>query len=220
MKTIRLLNPDSRLLYRVISLLVVLSLFLAFLPAEPVAAGKCKFKHKVKAGETLISIAELYQYDWKLIAEANDLKEPYVLTVGQVLCIPGGTKPSGTTSSTTVAAGDKKTATLTAGPSYRHVYIKAENFPKYIVYYVQVRVENDPVPYKVGRLRINKQGFYEGWFHIPLYVDQTPKMVACLKNAWTDKLSCVQYDNPYYDDPLPWPDGEQTLRPYWRINSR
>ena len=78
----------SRLAIRAFYILLVVAMLMSVMPTQQAQAAKCKFKHKVKAGETLIYIADLYQTDWKEIAEANDLKEPYILTVGQVLCIP------------------------------------------------------------------------------------------------------------------------------------
>jgi nucleoid-associated protein YgaU len=51
-----------------------------------------KARHKVAKGETLYSLAETYYEDgslWKIIAEANSLKEPADLREGMVVVIPG-----------------------------------------------------------------------------------------------------------------------------------
>jgi 5'-nucleotidase len=51
-----------------------------------------KARHKVAKGETLYSLAETYYEDgslWKLIAEANKLKDPADLKEGMVVVIPG-----------------------------------------------------------------------------------------------------------------------------------
>ncbi|MEW5869471.1 MAG: LysM peptidoglycan-binding domain-containing protein [Chloroflexota bacterium] len=205
MKTNRFWSLDGRWFSRAVNLLIVLALVLALVPQNTAQAAACKFKHKVKGGETLTSIAALYNYDWKEIAEANELKEPYVLTVGQVLCIPGGTKPTGTTTTTTTTGETKKAKpTVTIVSSLRHVFVQVTNFPKYITYYVKVYTKNDPYnPERIGRLRTNKSGAYEGWFPLPVTLDQTKIMTLCLKNVWTDDTACVDYNATFYDYEFP-----------------
>jgi LysM repeat protein len=198
-------------------ILLVLAVSLSVFPVQGVQAAACKFKHKVEPGETLIYIGQLYQYDWQKIAEANNLKEPYILTPGTKLCIPGGEKPTPTTTVTTNADGTTttkaKTPTLTVGPGINHVYIKVENFPKFMVYNVRIYPiaghgwlpPNAPLPpagvaeYVIGRIRTNKNGFYEEWMRIPNYVPRHYVMVLCLKNVWTDHIGCLKYDNPWVD---------------------
>ncbi|MBN2549431.1 MAG: LysM peptidoglycan-binding domain-containing protein [Anaerolineales bacterium] len=196
-------NQISRLLYRVVSILLVMAVLVALVPQRVVVAAEpCKFKHKVQSGESLIGIGQMYNYDWRLIAERNDLKEPYVLTVGMVLCIPGGNKPAGPTSTTTDTTTGTKTTqpVLTVAAGINSVYIKVENFPKYIVYYVNVAAYPDQfIDYRIGRFRTNKTGFYENWLRVPAVVPEARFMRLCLKNAWTDALSCVDYENPFFN---------------------
>jgi murein DD-endopeptidase MepM/ murein hydrolase activator NlpD len=51
--------------------------------------------HKVEAGDTLESIAEEYKAEPAAILESeyNDIADPEVLVVGQMLIVPGGSKP-------------------------------------------------------------------------------------------------------------------------------
>lgn len=51
--------------------------------------------HEVKAGDTLVSVAQRYSVDVSTIVECeyNDLEEPYQLQAGQRLVVPGGTRP-------------------------------------------------------------------------------------------------------------------------------
>ena len=66
-------------------------------PERPVYTVKdpppiAKARHTVGKGETLYSLAETYYEDgslWKIIAEANSLKEPADLKEGMVIVIPG-----------------------------------------------------------------------------------------------------------------------------------
>ena len=205
----------SRLLLRAVSVLVVVAIVLSVLPVQTAQARACKFRHRVKPGETLIYIAELYQYDWQLIAEANDLKEPYILTVGQVLCIPGGTRPSSTAPAATTSTGTttSNAPTMTAGSAPNSVYVKLEHFPKFLVVYVRIYPTNgegvtnpnppEPPPgvteYRIGRLRTDKNGFAEDWIHIPGYVPENRIMTVCVKNVWTDEFMCIQYEHIWWN---------------------
>lgn len=69
--------------------------------------------YTVKSGDTLAGIGDEFGVDYKIIAEANGLEEPYSLDVGQELKIPGVKKPATETPATptdgttyTVKAGD------------------------------------------------------------------------------------------------------------------
>ena len=46
------------------------------------------FIHTVKAKENIISIAKLYQVDWKKLAQLNKLQKPYFLRTGKNLIVP------------------------------------------------------------------------------------------------------------------------------------
>ncbi|HVC33955.1 MAG TPA: LysM peptidoglycan-binding domain-containing protein [Chloroflexota bacterium] len=50
--------------------------------------------HVVQEGDTLSALARRYSADFDQIALANGLKDPFTLTVGQTLVIPGGRPPA------------------------------------------------------------------------------------------------------------------------------
>jgi hypothetical protein len=151
----------------------------------------------VKAGESLIIIANLYQTDWKEIADANDLKEPYALTVGQTLCIPDGVAP-GSDPDTGEESGEPA---LTGYPAFMHALVVVENYPKNKVY--NVRLGDGPsgnpksIFYKVGRLKTDKAGNFEGYFRLPRDLHVTRNLHVCLKDPFTDATYCSDYKNPY-----------------------
>jgi lipoprotein NlpD len=64
-------------------------------PAEPPPAEKPIRTHTVKRGETLVGIALQYGLDYRELAGWNNIANPNVLSVGQVLVVspPAGTKP-------------------------------------------------------------------------------------------------------------------------------
>ncbi len=58
-------------------------------PAEPTPGGV----HRVQSGESLSSIGILYGIPWQLIAEANNIEDPYPIFLGQELTIPVPDEP-------------------------------------------------------------------------------------------------------------------------------
>jgi len=70
---------------------------------RPTAGGT----HVVAPGETLSTIGELYGVPWLLIAEINDIPEPYVIHVGQEILIPeADAQPSAETGIHIVRSGE------------------------------------------------------------------------------------------------------------------
>ncbi len=51
------------------------------------------YTHKVKRGETLYSIAFLYDADYKKLAQINNIHPPYILAIGQVIRLYPKTTP-------------------------------------------------------------------------------------------------------------------------------
>jgi hypothetical protein len=149
----------------------------------------------VEAGDTLTYLGNLYNIDWREIAEANDINEPYVLILGSVLCIPGGTKPSDTTTTT---GTEGKEPTLVVVPQGTFIFVTVENFPPKTQYYVRVFPRSGFVSYRIGHFLTNKEGDFSDWFKVPLFIPRTPSMAICVKNVWTDATSCVKYEDEYY----------------------
>lgn len=65
-------------------------------PKPPYPPGSaCIAQHKVKPGDTLSRIALKYHTSVQAIASTNNISNPHLIHVGQVLCIPSGwTKPT------------------------------------------------------------------------------------------------------------------------------
>ncbi len=177
----------------VVLLSLTLSLFLlaSLFPPSTAAAQTCKFKHTVKPGETLSYIATLYGVSIDDIAKANSLTPPYVIIAGQVLCIPGGTQPAVT------GTPKKKPPVLIVSPSIGHVFVSVENFRPKTTYYVRVYpFEKSALSYRIGYFTTNKEGDFSDWFKLPAYVPRTTTMKVCVKNVWTDAVSCAMYQDP------------------------
>ena len=187
----------SRVSIILISVLLLTSVFAASF-VQPAFAQACKFKHKVQPGETLSSIAFDYGADWREIADANKLKEPYVLQVDQVLCIPSGSKPAD-------EVDEDEANTSSSGPSMdvliglTSMWLEVRGLAKETVYNLQIGNYPGLYTIKIDRFKTNNNGYYEGWIILPKYYYlQKPKMQVCVKNVWTDEVGCSVFDNPHY----------------------
>lgn len=183
-----------------LSILLVFTLLVSAFPQASVSAVTCKFKHKVVQGETLIYIGNLYTVDWLKIAQANNMSPPYTVAVGQVLCIPEGEKPANTTSTSTT--NDGKSPAIQVVPGLSQILVSVENFSKRTSYYVRVSPASDNVTYRLGHFTTNKEGDSTNWFRLPNYVKRSRIMTLCVKNVWTDAVSCVKYDDIFTSYPF------------------
>lgn len=189
-------QPMAKFLAILLLLAVLATSFPQPASAAPLAVA-CAYKHKVQPGETLVYLGYIYQIDWLKIAEANKLSPPYLLVVGQVLCIPVGAKPPliGTSDGT----GSKKDEpTLTVVATISGIIVSVENFPRLNNYFVRVIPKLTPVHYRLGRLRTNKDGKATEHYQIPEFLLDRRFLIICVKDVMTDATLCVEYENPYW----------------------
>ncbi len=183
-------TKNQRVLIKMFSLVLVLALLAAALPAPSLAASEskpqCSTYHKVKSGDSLVYIAKLYKVNWLKIAEANNIIPPYTLYVGQSLCIPKDKTGVVSGAPTAQAASFK---VLRNGD---YLVIRAYNFPTKSFYYVKLDdAKVDGLKwYKLGILRTRKVNNVEASFEIPKDLRKGYYFNVCLKNAVTNKVTC------------------------------
>jgi len=170
-----------------LSIFLILTILASLLPQSPAAAVVCKYKHKVLEGETLIYIGNLYQVYWLNIAKANNIQPPYNVAPGTILCIPGGEDAG------TAQTKKKKEPVLIVSSSMGHVLVSVENFSPKTTYYVRLYPSDRSLSYRIGHFTTNKDGDYTDWFKIPIWMHRTATMSVCVKNVWTDAVSCVGF---------------------------
>jgi len=193
----------------IMTYLLILTVLAAWLPqpaaAAATTAAPCAVRHTGKAGETLSSIAFEYGVTYLEIAEANDLQAPYVLQIGQILCIPGGTRPGDTpkaTSSTTDSTGINsitKNPNLKIYSGFSSVWVKVIRMRASQVY--NVRINNACINSNyttIGDLRTNSSGNYEGYFPLPKWYTYPRVVTVCLKDVTNDKTTCESAYNQYW----------------------
>lgn len=189
------------LLTRTVSLALVMVIVLAALPQSSLAATalgatdtSCKTTYTVKSGDYLIKIANTYDVDWRDLADANDLKSPYVVYAGLKLCIPKGSTSgsSGTTSSTSTSAK------ITVTKSKNTVTITSSKLPTNNAYFVKVDNANNKKLewYRVGVLKTGKQSSVKESFKLPDALKNATSVNVCLKNISSDAVVC---NNPNLD---------------------
>jgi LysM repeat protein len=170
------------------SLLVILAILSLTLPQpQIVQAAECSASYTVKAGDTLSAIAVKYNTTVEAIAQANNLKSPYTIYEGQVLCIPG-------TASSSSGSGQTSTKpSFTASFSGNKVTIKTKNYPKQNVYYVTAQETGKYTKYQIGKLLTKQSTSVTQKYTLPKDLRERRQLTICLKNIVTDSVQCNKY---------------------------
>jgi len=190
---------------KLLGVVLILTILMVSFPEEQPALGACAYKYKVQSGDTLTAIANLYNVTLTELADANDLKEPYVLTVGTVLCIPtGASKPSATKTATTTTTTDdddedSSNEAYTAFSVGGVMWIGMANFEKNHFYYTKVYDGAykywTASYYQLGIFQTDKEGKYGAWWHLPKQVRDKNRITVCVKDAIDDDLEWCQIVN-------------------------
>ena len=184
---------------KLFSLFLVLAMLMGALPGAALAAApaqSCSVNYTVKSGDTLSSIAASYSVNWQDIASANNLKSPYVLTIGQSLCIPGATTTSTSSTSTTTTTASKGFTITVKG---NRLVVTVTKFSKKAIYYARANdgSRDNNIWVRLGRLRVDKNGNAKVSFQLSKGLRNTTELAVCLKNVKNDDVSCVKQINPY-----------------------
>ena len=186
---------DSTLLARLLIFLLILSFVAVSLP-QPARAATCAKAYTVKSGDTLSKIAFDNGVTVEAIAAENDLKSPYLIVIGQTLCLPSSAS-SGTSSSTSSSATSTSTSTqknlITIVDISNRVVLDLKNFPKKTVYYVKINNggHRNYVWYRLGTVKTNSSGAAQVNFKTPDKMRDKSTAVVCLKNAISDAVYCT-----------------------------
>jgi hypothetical protein len=174
-----------------LSLLLVLALLAAALPAAVLAQTTCARYYTVQSGDTLSKISVTYDISVAELAAANNLKEPYTLYVGQQLCIPGAAPSTTTTTTTTASSNQKISAEFTATT----VTLKLTGLGKKTNFIVRARKyeRSNDTWYKFGRFNTNNKGNATVTLKLPRALWDATYIQICVKNSFTDKVECARF---------------------------
>jgi hypothetical protein len=189
-KRIKLIqNPG--LIAKVLSFLIVVGLLISAVP-QPVQAAPtatCSKNYTVVSGDTLSKIALQFNVTVQALADANNLKEPYVIAVGQVLCIPGTATTGSGSGSTTTSKGPDFTVTRDGN----RITVKVVNFSAKRPYRVTIGPDfrtSSPNWIRLGSLRTNKTGVGQRTFQLPRDFRDRSSYRMCMKDQVTDAVMC------------------------------
>ena len=186
---------DSALPVKLLVFLLVLSFMAVSLP-QPAKAATCAKAYTVKSGDTLSKIAFDYGVTVEAIAAENNLKSPYLIVIGQTLCLPSSAS-SGTSTSTSSSTTSTSTSTqknqITIVEISNRVILDIQNFPKKTVYYVKMNDggRRNYVWYRLGTVKTNSSGDAQVNFKTPDKMRNKSTAVVCLKNAISDAVYCT-----------------------------
>lgn len=180
---------------RISGLLLVIALLVASLPlsGDAFAMQSCSRSHTVEAGDTLSAIAVEYSTTVQELATLNNLTDPYTLTVGQVVCLPGAAAtatPTGSSASSSSSSSDKDAPSFSVVDNGGKIDVVVSPTSVRGNYVVRVAERGfAPKYYKVGVLKTNKEATITRRYRIPDSLIDTD-ITVCLKNVRTDKVYC------------------------------
>jgi LysM repeat protein len=195
-----------------LSLAAILVMSVLAISMQPAAAQACSKKYTVMKNDTLYSVAATMGVAWEDVVRINGLKPPYVLTVGQLLCIPSGAVRYITTTPGVKVTQAAKAAKETAEPAMKldgysnYLSIEVTNFPKSKVFYIRGGEgwPNDAYtatgPWvRLGRLVTDKNGSGSTAVRLPVQVSFSKMpVIVCLKDTLTDYAYCKYYFSAEY----------------------
>jgi LysM repeat protein len=180
---------NAGLIAKAFSVLIVLALLVSVVP-QPVQAATtatCSKMYTVATGDTVSKIALQFNVTVQALADANSLKEPYVIVAGQTLCIPG-TATTGTTTSGTTTKGPDFTVTRDGN----RITVKLVNMTGKRPYNIRIgpNLRTNDNWLRLGNVRTNKAGAAEKSFQLPRDYRNRPNYGMCLKDQVTDAVKC------------------------------
>lgn len=184
----------ARIIVKLVGLVLVLALFAISLPKlNSVQAATCSTTYTVVAGDTLSAIALKYNTTVQELATANNLKEPYTLTIGQKICITGSSTTASTTPSSTTPTATSSKTFFTASFSGKFVTIKTNNYPKKNFYSVNGFLPYKPDKYILGYLRTTSATSVQQTYQLHKDLRNSKRLTICLKDLVFDNAQCNFY---------------------------
>lgn len=182
----------GRQLALAMSIMLMMALVVGMLPQSVQAApnlAACETKYTVQAGDTLTSIALTYGVDFFELAEANSLKAPYTIYIGDVLCIPAGSSTSVDDDSSSTTTSTKKFTFEREGD---YVTVIGKGLDKNRSYYVKVSnsLKLYSPWYKIGLFNNNKNVNFSQSYKLPRLLRDNIYVTVCTKSGTTDAVYC------------------------------
>ena len=198
--------------------IMVFNLFFAIASPADAATSSCANHYLVVGGDTLYKIGVRYGVYWPDIASLNGIGYPYIIYVGQTLCIPkGGTTPNTVVGSVGVA--------VTSVVKDVSINIKMMNLPKKEAFNISIGKCYSSSSTHVDTFRTDGQsGNFFAKYKIPNKYDGIDCLVVYLESTSSDRSASASFMNtsgsttPYYTPPTSTTDNSNLW--FKVINSR
>jgi|GEM_PF-817513 murein DD-endopeptidase MepM/ murein hydrolase activator NlpD len=183
---------------RVLGVLLILSFVITSLSLTAVQAqaATCSGRtYTVKSGDNLTVIANEFNTTVAALAEANNLKDPYTIYIGQQLCIPGAAKSTATETAKSSSKSSSKKVDFTINDLGKRIEVVVSESPNRAIYYVRVAnlARRTLTWEKLGVMRVNKEGEGARSFRLSDDLSDDSRIRVCLKNARTDQVYCKDF---------------------------
>ena len=173
---------------KILIVLVMLGLLVAWLPAGVASAAKCDTSYEVKRGDTLTSIGNKFGYAANQIVQASKLGKPYTIYVGQRLCIPESKNKNAVKVDSKYT--NKLAAYFTAGRTADSVLIYTFTYPKTTVVIKGASAPNTERKfYKIATTAIQNNKAFK--FKLPSELKNVKTLQICLKDRTSSYLQCI-----------------------------
>lgn len=175
----------------------IMTLVLTALPQPALAsstlnqasANDCRRTYTVRNGDTARNIAASQGVKFRDLVNANKLRPPYDVQVGDQLCIPGkrGTYDS------SLGSGARNT-NISISISNGYILISAAGFNRNVTLMVRVREPSGAFP-ALQKIRIKKGTSQTIRVPLPESVKDQKTVEVCVKSMFSNDLNCYQVAN-------------------------
>ncbi len=161
-----------------VSLLLVLALLAAAVPAMAAGVAKCEKTYGVKPGDTKATVANVTGLSWVELAKLNNMAPTDKLVAGTKLCYP---------------AKAAAVAALTANVAGNKVQVTSKNPKDNVVYFVRAKDASKTSGWEnLGFFKAFKNMASQTSFNLPKDLKGILPLDVCFKNTQTDKLTCMK----------------------------
>lgn len=177
-----------------VTLLLLVAFAFGLYPQTEAAAvsAACAERYTVQAGDTLTAIAFAYDVTLEELADANGLTDPYVIYIGQVLCIPASSTSNDSDTDSEADSDDDGDVSVDTDGLYLDV--TASDMTKRSIFYVKARSWRNRFPgewYKLGLLHMGKNSSLTDSYRLPTILREKDALEVCLKDVSNDDLYCT-----------------------------
>ena len=156
----------------------------------------CKKWHTVQKGETLKSIAQIYDVRWWYLYNLNGLKNPNKITPGQELCVSTTGNPASPTPISASPSSKVYAASVKEDQTVSLVGKDLAPLSRYTIYLSNFKAKY-PVNYLVGTVTTSQDGTFKATYKIPSKLHDVVKIRITATNNLGDAVTNWFFNGTY-----------------------